>query len=80
MKEVIGDENKALILLSSLLNEEYGTFVLSLINGKKSLNYNEVSTALVNHELRKKDKESSINTSTRYNKNWFRSLERQGRF
>ena len=31
---------------------------------RKSLSYNEVSVTLVNHELRKKDKQSSISTST----------------
>jgi len=62
MKEMIKDEHKALILLNSFSDEEYKTFFLTLINGKKSLSYNEVSTALVNHKLRKKDKESSIST------------------
>jgi len=57
------DEDKALILLSSLSNEEYETFVLTLINDKKSLSYNEVSASLVNHDLVKKDKEFSIITS-----------------
>ena len=52
MDEVIKDEDKALILLSSLRNDDYETFVLTLINRKQSLRYNEVSTALVNHELR----------------------------
>ena len=56
---VIKDEYKALILLSSLSNKEYETFVLTLINGKTSLSYNDVSPALVNHEVRRKDKESS---------------------
>jgi len=45
------------------LDEEYETFILTLINGKKSLSYNEVSAAPVNHELRKKDKKSFISTS-----------------
>jgi len=60
---VIGDEDKVLILLSSLPDEGYGTFVLTLINGRTSLSYNEVITALVNLKLRKKDKESSGSTS-----------------
>jgi len=59
MNEMIKDVDKALILLSSLPDEEYKTFVLTLINGKQSLSYNNVSTALVNHEVRRKDKESS---------------------
>ena len=64
MEEVIKDEDKALILLSSLSGEAYEIFVLTLINDKKSLSYNEVSAALVNHDLGKKDKQSSNNTST----------------
>ena len=60
---VIEEEDKALILLSSLPDEDYETFVLTLINGKKSLGYNEVSFALVNHEVRKKGKELSKSTS-----------------
>ena len=60
---VIEEEDKALILLSSLPDEDYETFILTLINGKQSLNYNEVSSTLVNHELRRKDKESSKSTS-----------------
>jgi len=63
VEEVIMNEDKALILLSSLLDEEYETFVLTLINGKQSLSYNEVSAALVNYEIRWKDKESSNSIS-----------------
>ena len=60
---MIKDEDKALILLSSLLNEEYETTVITLINGKKSLSNSEASAAPVNYELRKQDKEFSISTS-----------------
>jgi len=63
VEEVIKNEDKALTLLSSLPDEEYDTFILTLINSKKSLSYNEASTALVNHEFRKKNKQSSISTS-----------------
>ena len=58
---VIDDEDKALILLSSLLDEGYETFVLTLSNRRTSLSYKKVTTALVNLELRKKDKEYSTN-------------------
>jgi len=51
---VIVDEDKALILLSSLPDEGYETFVLTLINERISLSYSEMTTALVNIELRKK--------------------------
>ena len=50
--ELIKDEDKALILLNSLTDEEYETFVLTLINDKASLSYNDVSAAIVNHEVR----------------------------
>ena len=53
------EEDKALILLNSLPDEEYGTFVLTLISGKQTLNYNDVLIALVNYEVRRKDKQSS---------------------
>ena len=57
----IEEENKALILLNSVPDEKYETFVLTLINGKQSLNYNDVLAALVNYEVRRKDKQSSFN-------------------
>ena len=56
--EVIRDEDKAVILLSSLPDEGHATFVLTLINEKPSLRYFEVTTALLNLNLRRKDKES----------------------
>ena len=42
------EEDKAVILLNSLPREEYETYTLTLINGKKSFNYSEVPAALVN--------------------------------
>jgi len=39
MDVVIKEEDKTLIFLNSLSDEEYETFILTLINGKKSLNY-----------------------------------------
>ena len=64
-EEVINDEDKTLILLSSRPNEEYETFIFALINDKQSLSYNKVSAALVNHEIRRKDEESSNSTSAK---------------
>jgi len=55
--KVIKNEDKILILLSSLSNDDYETFVPTLINGKQFFSYNEVSAALV------EDKESSSSTS-----------------
>jgi len=61
----IEEDDKALIFLNSLPDEEYVTFVLTLTNGKQTLNYSDVSAALVNYEVRRKDKHSSSNgTST----------------
>jgi len=53
MNEMIKDEDKSLIMLSSFPDDEYETFVLTLTNGNSSLSYDEVSTALMNHELRR---------------------------
>ena len=55
---VIKEEDKAFILLTSVPDEGYETFVLTLINERTSLSYSEVTAALVNLELRRKDKES----------------------
>ena len=47
----IDEEDKTVILLNSLPDEE--TFTLTLINGRQTLNYNEVSAALINYEVRR---------------------------
>ena len=60
----IEKEDKALILLNSLSDEEYETFVLTLINGEQTLNYGDVSAALVNHGVRRKDKQSSSKSTS----------------
>ena len=57
----IEEEDKALILLNSLRDKVNETFVLTLINRRQSLNYNDVLAALVNYEMRRKDKQSSSN-------------------
>ena len=49
----ISEEDKTVILLNSIPREEYEIFTLTLINGRKSLNYSEVSAALVNYEVRR---------------------------
>ena len=46
----IDEEDKAVILLNSLPDEKYETFTLTLINDRQTLNYSEVSAALVNYE------------------------------
>ena len=60
----INEEDKAVILLNFLPEEEYETFTLTLINGRKSFNYNEVSAALVNYEERRQDRLSSSRSTT----------------
>jgi len=59
----IEEEDKASILLNSLPDEEYGT-ILTLINGKQLLNYNNVSAAFINYEVRRKDKQSSSSSTS----------------
>jgi len=55
----IDEEDKAVILLNSFLDKEYKTFTLTLINGRQTLNYNNVSATLVNYEVRRHDRLSS---------------------
>ena len=62
MDVVIEEDVKSLILLSSPPDEGYKTFVLTLIIEKTSLKYFKVTTAFVNLELRRKDKESLSGT------------------
>ena len=50
--------------MNSLPKEEYDTFNLTLINGRKFLNYNEVSAALVNYKERRHDRLSSSGGTT----------------
>jgi len=60
----IEEKDKAAIHLNSLPNEEYETFVLTLINGKQTLNYSDLSAALINYEVRRKNKQSSSNSNS----------------
>ena len=41
------------------IRDRYKTFTLTLINGKQTLNYSDVSAVLVNYEVRRRDKLSS---------------------
>jgi len=45
-------------------NEEYGTFILALINGKQILKYSDVLAVLINYKVRRKDKQFSSNSIT----------------
>jgi len=64
MDVAIEEEDKALILLNSLPDEECEIFILTLINGKQTLNYSDVSATLVNYEMRRKDKQFSFNSTS----------------
>ena len=68
-----------MILLSSFLDEKYETFVLTLISGKASISYNDVSVAFVNHEVRRKDNEFSSSSIIVEARNGFQSSEGKGR-
>ena len=58
------EEDKAVILLNSLPREEYEAFTLTFLNGRQSLNYDEVSAALVSYEVRRQDRLSSSGSTT----------------
>jgi len=60
----IEEEDKVVVLLNSLPDEEYETFTLTLINGRQTLNYSAVSDALVNYEVRRQDKLSSSESTS----------------
>ena len=49
----IEEEDRAVILLNSLPDEEYEALTLTLINSRQTLNYREVSAALINYEVRR---------------------------
>ncbi|KAM1232702.1 hypothetical protein ACFX13_002545 [Malus domestica] len=56
LDEHVKDEDKALILLNSL-PEAYDYLATTLIYGKDTINFENVSNALMNHEVRHKDKQ-----------------------
>ena len=60
----IVEEDKMVILLNSLPDEEYEIFILTLISDKQTFNYSDVSSALVNYEVRRKNKQFSSNSTT----------------
>ena len=60
----IEEEDKALILLNSLPEEEYETFIRTLVNCKQTLNCRDLLATLINYEARRKDKQSSSNSTS----------------
>ena len=61
VNETIKNEDKMLVMLSSFSDDDYETSVLTLIICKSLHSYDKIFSALVNHELKRKDKESSSN-------------------
>ncbi|KAI4331921.1 hypothetical protein L6164_016867 [Bauhinia variegata] len=55
LDENINDTDKALILLASL-PDEYEHLIVSMLAGKETITFKEVTTALYSNEIRKKDK------------------------
>ena len=55
LDEKVSDVDKALILLASL-PDEYEHLIVSMLTGKKTITFKEVTTALYSNEIRKKDK------------------------
>ena len=53
--EKVSDIDKALILLASL-PDEYEHLIVSMLTGKETLTFKEVTSALYSNEIRKKDK------------------------
>ena len=62
LDEDVKDEDKALILLNSL-PDSYDHLATTLIYGKDTIIFEEVSNALMNHEVRYKDKKAQNTTS-----------------
>ena len=54
---IVEDEDKAMLLFCSLPENDYGTFVLTMINGRTTVSYKEVTSISVNYELKKSDGE-----------------------
>ena len=50
--------------MNSLPAEEYETFTLTFINGRQTLDYNEVSSTLTNYETRRKERQPSQSSSS----------------
>ncbi|KAJ9558432.1 hypothetical protein OSB04_013046 [Centaurea solstitialis] len=62
LDEEIKDEDKALILLNSL-PDSYAHLTTTLLHGKVTIGFEEVSNALMNYEIRHADKQMNASTS-----------------
>ncbi|KAL0463434.1 UNVERIFIED_CONTAM: hypothetical protein Slati_0231000 [Sesamum latifolium] len=64
MDETFKDEDLALMVLGSLL-EEFEVLETTLLNGRDVVSLREVCAALYSHELRKKDRQRNTNGDTK---------------
>lgn len=62
LDEEIKDEDKALILLN-LLPDSYAHLTTTLLHGKVTISFEEVSNSLMNYEIRHADKQMNGSTS-----------------
>ncbi|ONK57948.1 uncharacterized protein A4U43_C09F5950 [Asparagus officinalis] len=60
---MIEDEDNAMLLFCSLPEDDFGTFVFNMINERTTVSYKEVTSVLINYELRKGDGEPSEKAS-----------------
>ena len=58
------DEGIERHFLNSLPEEEYETFTLTFINGRQTLDYHEVLSALTSYETRRKERHPSQSSSS----------------
>ena len=82
LDEKVSDVDKALILLASL-PDKYEHLIVSMLIGKETITFKEVTSALYSNEIRKKDKlehrSSAGEAHTVRGRNQSRKPERRGR-
>ncbi|KAM1533333.1 hypothetical protein ACFX10_007250 [Malus domestica] len=61
LEETIKDEDKALILMNSL-PESYESYVTTWIYGRETIKFDEISSAVMNHEVRNLDRQERNNS------------------
>ena len=61
LEEIIKDEDKALILMNSL-PESYEPFMTTWIYGRETIKYDEISSTLMNHEVRHLNRQEMNNS------------------
>ena len=82
LDEKVSDVDKALLLLASL-PDEYEHLIVSMLTGKETITFKEVTTALYSNEIRKKNKlehrSSAGEAHTVLGRNQSRKLWRRGK-